>query len=344
MNRAISLSLLHMLVLLIGFAVAEGARAGKAVQVANNGTDSPTCGAKSDPCRTITQAIANAPEGGAVEVGPGIYGDVNQNGALGEAGEEPTGVEMIVVDKPLRITSRAGAGATVLNAGGAAIGSVTINADDVVFGKPKKGFTVTGAAGAGVSLVGLGNTLSGNSIVGNGMMGIFVGNGTGSHRIVGNRITENGSNGILLQDGEVKVVDNVIARNGDDGIAIESNDNTISRNVVTANDSYGIHFDLGVGTALEQNSIIGNRGAGIRLEAGTGATISKSNIFANNLMGASGADGLDNGSGGAISAEKNYWGAATGPGADPADDISGDPVDSDPVASKAFRIRVKVAQ
>ncbi len=42
--------------------------------VAIEGTDGPGCGTKSAPCRTISRGIAEAREGGVVEVGPGRYG------------------------------------------------------------------------------------------------------------------------------------------------------------------------------------------------------------------------------------------------------------------------------
>src|SRR5687768_2789620 len=58
------------------------------VHVANNGVDTSTCGARDDPCRSITQAIANAKAGDTLLVGPGRYGDVNGNDVLGEPEEE----------------------------------------------------------------------------------------------------------------------------------------------------------------------------------------------------------------------------------------------------------------
>jgi hypothetical protein len=51
--------------------------------VANNGTDSGTCGATSaTACRSISQAIANASPGDHVIVGPGIYGDIDGDGVF----------------------------------------------------------------------------------------------------------------------------------------------------------------------------------------------------------------------------------------------------------------------
>ena len=47
----------------------------KTLFIANNGLDSPTCGAVNAPCRSISQAIANASPGDKVIVGPGRYRD-----------------------------------------------------------------------------------------------------------------------------------------------------------------------------------------------------------------------------------------------------------------------------
>jgi len=78
------MSLVPMLLLAIGVAVADSAT----LNVANNGVDSDICGAASAPCRSISQAIANAADGDTVVVGPGRYGDLNGDGRLGGPGEE----------------------------------------------------------------------------------------------------------------------------------------------------------------------------------------------------------------------------------------------------------------
>ena len=61
-------------------------------RVANNGVDSASCGTSANPCRSITQAIANAADGDRIVVGPGTYGDLNNDGVLGNSpGEENPG-------------------------------------------------------------------------------------------------------------------------------------------------------------------------------------------------------------------------------------------------------------
>src|SRR6516162_9238145 len=53
---------------------------GATLYVANNGLDGPSCGTKASPCRSITQGIANAAAGDTIIVGPGLYGDLNDDG------------------------------------------------------------------------------------------------------------------------------------------------------------------------------------------------------------------------------------------------------------------------
>jgi hypothetical protein len=48
--------------------------------VANNGVDSATCGTLAAPCRSITRAIAHAVAGDTIVVGPGRYGDIDEDG------------------------------------------------------------------------------------------------------------------------------------------------------------------------------------------------------------------------------------------------------------------------
>lgn len=76
-----------LIVAALGALVATSAEAAT-VFAANNGVDGPSCGAKSSPCRSITQAIAVAAPADKVIVGPGSYGDLDCDGVVGEPGEE----------------------------------------------------------------------------------------------------------------------------------------------------------------------------------------------------------------------------------------------------------------
>lgn len=108
-----------MLVSLL-LADARPAETGK-LHVENHGVDSPTCGDKKAPCRSISQAIDNAAPNDGIVVGPGRYGDLDGDGSFAGIGEEQAEAGggcfcMIKVDKPLSIESRDGANATVLDA------------------------------------------------------------------------------------------------------------------------------------------------------------------------------------------------------------------------------------
>jgi hypothetical protein len=65
--------------------------AAETLYVANNGMDSSTRGSSDNPCRSITNAIANTAPGHKIVVDPGRYGDLNGNGILGESGDESLG-------------------------------------------------------------------------------------------------------------------------------------------------------------------------------------------------------------------------------------------------------------
>jgi len=116
---------------------------------ANNGLDDNPC-SKAAPCRSITKAMAMAFDGDTIIVGPGLYGDLNRDGVVGNAaGEEipaqlPNGATvMIDVTKRLTIISSDGAGSTVINANGGADAAVYVGASGTIFGKANKGFTIS---------------------------------------------------------------------------------------------------------------------------------------------------------------------------------------------------------
>src|SRR5437868_2725709 len=80
------------------------------LHVANNGVDTQACGAKDAPCRSISQAIANAKDGDRILVGPGRYGDLNGNGSFSDSGDESAELNfgcvcMIKVNKSIQLKS-----------------------------------------------------------------------------------------------------------------------------------------------------------------------------------------------------------------------------------------------
>ena len=94
------------------------------------------------------------------------------------------------------------------------------------------------------------------------------------------------------------------------------------------------------GPVLARNSLIGNQRFGIMLQPGPGLpvrTTIRENNFIGNALGIPpeffGPNcGLANFTGQTINAANSYWGAPTGPGADPADVACG----NDPVTTTPF--------
>src|SRR5262245_28947258 len=107
--------------------------AARTLNVAMNGEDGMDCGDDREPCRTITVAIANAVPGDTVEVGPGLYGDLNRDNDMNDLDEEGAfGLAScncaVDVNKRVTLRSRDGADVTVIDAGPAQR-SVRINAN-----------------------------------------------------------------------------------------------------------------------------------------------------------------------------------------------------------------------
>ena len=321
------------------------------LNVASNGTDSASCGTSS-PCRSISQAIALAAAGDTIVVGPGRYGDLNDNGTFGETGEEPVPGAcgcMIDVDKKLTILSRDGAAATVIDAKGEAVTAVLIEgatASGTVFGKANKGFTIAGGSGVvGLTINGgatgvvvAGNTSSyndfgfradasgaafnNNRAVGNLFQGIYV---TATASIVGNVVTQSAQNGIWLSAGGPHTVKgNVSSGNLGDGILIDA---------------------VATGSVVSGNAVLDNGASGIEVTAAGSATLAKNSIFGNGTAAGPAANcGLTSAAAVPIDASKSFWGAASGPGADPADAVCGasaGTVTVLPVATKEVKVGVK---
>jgi parallel beta-helix repeat protein len=301
------------------------------LNVANNGVDSPTCGRRDDPCRSISQAITNASAGDLVLVGPGRYGDLNGNGVFGEVGEE-AGTPgscfcMIDVNKRLRFASREGAPATVLDNGGSGVAVVRITASNVVFGIPFKGFTVTGSnLQGGVRIEAdkdvwvMGNIAQSNV----GADGFSVLRGTG-HRLIGNVSSSNG-HGFGIFANHTLVRGNIAVDNQNAGFRIDGSGNRLEANRAISN--LNGFLMGGPDHLLRRNSAIGNRLSGIAIGAESqfgGPTsrtrIEQTNIYGNNTLINSAFPncGVQNSSGTIVIAQNNFWGAASGPGVDPAD-------------------------
>jgi hypothetical protein len=342
--------------------------------VATNGVDSDGCGARATPCRSLSEGIAHAAAHDTILVGPGQYGDLNGDGLFTEEGEERGSVGgsctcMISVTKPVRIFSQMGAGATILDAGGAVLSAVSIDASDVVFGKEGGGFTLTHAGWSGlvtgfltvdhVTVEGnlaTGNTLGGfqnsandntfrhNEAIANGSCGFGVIGG--NNLFDGNRSLNNGLAGFCTSSGGPNTfTHNVVSGNQGDGFNIlPTFPHHFTFNVISGNAGAGITtFPLGNEVLeIEQNIITGNRGPGIALGS---ATITHNNIFGNDTGGAN--CGVTNTSIETLTALENYWGVASGPSTTEPADAScpgTGSIDTRTFAMKPFTIRAPEAR
>lgn len=284
--------------------------------VANNTVHNGTgCGSAERPCRSISQAIANAADGSLIEVGPGIYGDIDGDGDASSAGEEApvaSGAVVKIINKSLVVYSKAGAAQTIIRAPLSFFRAIVwIDADNVTFGRPNGGFTVVGtkpapmAGAVGIDARGANITIAGN-IVTDATLGAFVFDLAGGDidalrnvatrndygfvvagmaslvgrlQLEGNIASDNEFDGFVLRSGRIDVVNNLATRNRT-GFSVLSGRPTITGNVAVANTQFGIESRLG--GELMGNSVIGNGIAGIRLLADScGVHITRNNIFGN---------------------------------------------------------------
>jgi hypothetical protein len=337
--------------------------------VANTGVDSASCGDRTTPCRSLSQGIVRATAGDTILVGPGRYGDLNGDGFFTGAGEEhvPSGGScscMLSIPKPVRLFSQLGAEATILDAGGADLAVVSIDASEVVFGKVGGGFTLTHAGQSGLVMGFLAVdhvTVEGNLATGNAFNGFSntadnntfrqnraIGNGLGGFGVIGgnnlferNAALNNGNCGFCTSSGGPNTFTrNVVSGNQGDGFNIlPTFPHRFTLNVVSGNGGAGITvFPLGDAVLeITHNSIIGNRGPGIALGA---ATITHNNIFGNDAGGVN--CGVANIGLETLTARENYWGVVSGPSAvEPADNTcpGTGSIDATTFATKPFTIR-----
>lgn len=328
--------------------------------VANNGTDSPTCGVPGNPCRSISRAIQNAGAGNTIIVGPGVYGDLNRNGDFTDAGDESaeigTGCNCIVkVDKPLTILSRDGATVTIIDAGGNTADVVTILADGVTFGKLKKGFTLLDAGGNGLTISnGVGRvSVVGNRSMGNTQDGFLSADGTSSNLFSGNIAVNDGQDGFGLLGDNHTLKGNAATANGGSGFNVSGTNVVLTGNVASDNSLDGVEVSASThSVTITHNALLSNERFGLLIAINKSATVTFNNIFGNNMVpvdvfGQTNVTnvGLANITGTnhpPLGAPDNFFGAATGPGADPADDVgdfNGSKTATGPVATKEIKVK-----
>ncbi len=359
-----------MLTLLVALATGMPVEA-KTIFVATNGADGFICGTKDSPCRSIGVAILTADEKDTIQVGPGLYGDLNDNGVLEGLSLPFSGEEfvrdacdcMVLVDKRLTIASEKGAGVTILDAGGTVHDVVKMEADDALFGKKNKGFTITGQASGATPPSGLravagtsGIRVGGNRAVVINQAGGpiapvgFLVEGTG-HRFEDN-IASGSSGGTLvgvgfwvLSGSDHQLRRNVVTFVSDGFLTPGLPDLELRDNVAVANFS-GIGIGGGGSVTVQGNSLLANYEFGLLL-LGSDVDVLKNNFFGNQHPPA-GNCGLDNSSGTTVTASKDFWGAASGPGADPADlacaSLGGGATVIDSPASKPNAIKATVGR
>ena len=330
------------------FLAFTGFARGATLYVANNGVDVVGCGAKASPCRSISQAIANAVAGDKIIVGPGRYGDLQLNGVLGETGEEtpaPGCGCMLALNKAVSLTSSDGAAATMIDGRFLSVGAtVLIITDGGEFGKPGKGFTVTDPNGAGDGIVLDANnvTVAGNQLVSRsddvGSYGIETVASGGVVLIQGNQAIGPWHSGIVVRGSGKTVRANVVSGSSSYGIVAEGNSSIVG-NVITGN-SNGLY--LVESASAQGNAVHGNKESGIVVFGPAFAgSVEGNNLFGNRVCG------LYNVGQSGLVAKNNFWGAATGPGADPADPALGTceglgTTTVVPFATKAFKVKARI--
>lgn len=320
-------------VALLGFLLMAPPAIAATLHVANHGVDSGSCGSTS-PCRSITQAITNAAAGDTVLVGPGLYSnDVDLDTTSGEPGEEPaTGIE-IPFNKRLTVLSTDGAWATQIVYTLPDGTAVDVNADGSIFGRKGKGFSVNALDGVRAILA----SNSDGRIEGNivsiqpdsggiaGSYGIYL---TNADRTVirHNRIfcfenstvsAQQFSAGIGVNGGSgIRLERNVVFECGFGFFLPSDTSAVIVGNAAVGNSGYGFGLNGTSAEKFERNLAAGNGTWGVTLTVSSSIASFQKNTFTGN-----GFCGVQNNTGAAIDASRNFWGTSTGPGPDPADDV-----------------------
>jgi hypothetical protein len=319
--------------------------------VANDGVDGSGCGATTSPCRSIGQATANASSGDTIIVGPGIYGELNGSGVLGDApGEEnpatfsPFCGCVVGFEKPVNVMSSRGAASTIIDGRGlSAIQTVAILSSGMLFGKPGKGFTVYATAtpvSTGIGIDGTNVKVGGNQVIEGkapaGGVGIkTIDNDAEIVSIEGNQVIGWGE-GIQAFSSGKTIRKNVVSAAGNGIVA--GGMSVVAGNVAVDNRG---GFVLSGATTAVSNAAIGNRLDGFLITGVFTGTFEKNNIVGNGDSGL-GNCGLRTAPSSVLSLPNNYWGAPTGPGPNPADQTCGGTTMVTPFATNAFKIRTVV--
>lgn len=363
---------------LVAAATGPSPWSGNTLWAAVNGLDSPTCGAPQNPCRSISQAIANAAEGDTIVVRPGKYGDLNDDGALGAPGEESGRfIGVIEIAKRVRVISSDGATVTVIDANEINSAAVFIQASGVQFGERGAGFTLAGARSTGVQIetqgnvVVAGNTIRGvarnqdfgqalyinfstvvevrdNQLIDNAVgIVLFSQNATAYGSVHDNVISGSnrtwGSTGISASGAGPHLIYRNLLSDNSIGLTVEYGAARVYNNVITGGRDGANVYAFGTvpprGPTFVRNTFSANSNYGLYVIVGTpGALTIRENNFFGNISNC----GIASQSADAIEARNNYWGAATGPSAvDPADEACAfqGSINTTPFATREFTVR-----
>src|SRR5262249_8473955 len=222
--------------------------------------------------------------------------------------------------KPVTLVSSDGAAATTIDARSVSVHTnVVIIADNVTFGKPGKGFTVTPTrAGVGLATgIAVDGTLV--NILGNQVIDAGVGR---FNTAVGIDTVQNDGEMVLIEGNQVvgwatgihasssgkRVFKNQVGANT---VGIEAEHACVVAGNVVANNSDAMTLIDSV--SAQGNAVYGNILDGFFVNPPFSGTITKNNIFANGAFAALNC-GIRANTGATVPAPDNYWGAPTGPG------------------------------
>jgi hypothetical protein len=273
------------------------------VYVSTEGTDSDSCGASDDACATISRGVDNAEAGGTVEVAGGTYD------------------EQVVVPKELALVGDD----AVIDASGKTSGSgadlraagvlLTADADGSTF----EGFTVQGAYGEGVLVMGADrvavrhNTVTGNDlgtpsnttyaeclpqgeVPGDCGEGLHLMSTTDS--VVADNDVHDNSGGVLVTDelgpaSGNRIIGNQVHGNATDcGITLPShNPNALSATGARQAGQGGVYDNLVAGNTITDNGAKGE-GAGVLIAAAGPGMASYENRIIDNEISGNGMSGV----------------------------------------------------
>jgi hypothetical protein len=154
----------------------------------------------------------------------------------------------------------------------------------------------------------------------NGLDGVLL---SGSEHTLSDNVAIHGRNGFGVIGNRHVLKNNVAISNGLSGYFVSGSEHVLRGNLAIDSDHDGFTVE-GSKHVLRGNDAPGNKEFGINVLGQASVIIGENNIYGNNSVEANGQlnCGLVNGSGGLITATNNFWGAVSGPGPEPADDVS----------------------